>query len=122
MSESIYQMYGIKNCDTVRKARNWLEQQGIRYHFHDYRLDGLQPDFLQQCVTHTGWQPLLNTRGTTWRKLDESLRAEINDAATAIALMLDHPAMIKRPLLVCGERYLLGFSIESYQQFTAGGA
>ncbi|MEX2953794.1 ArsC family reductase [Serratia fonticola] len=111
-------MFGIKNCDTIKKARRWLEEQGVAYQFHDYRVDGLDEQLLRDFVARLGWEPLLNTRGTTWRKLDEAQRNACNNAEAAIALMLEQPAMIKRPLLDDGKGHaLLGFSSESYQQF-----
>lgn len=118
-------MYGIKNCDTIKKARRWLEEQQIAYHFHDYRADGLDETRLQHFIDLIGWQPLINTRGTTWRKLSEAQRDLISSnteqsAAAAKALMLEQPAVIKRPLLVAkNEKTLLGFSAESYQEFIA---
>ncbi|WP_409306366.1 ArsC family reductase [Pectobacterium sp. B1J-3] len=118
-------MYGIKNCDTIKKARRWLEEQHIDYHFHDYRVDGLDEQNLQHFINLVGWQPLLNTRGTTWRKLDEDLRNLIGSHGdrsemVAKALMLEQPAVIKRPLLVAENgKTLLGFSAESYQEFLA---
>ncbi|WON75788.1 ArsC family reductase [Serratia sp. UGAL515B_01] len=111
-------MYGIKNCDTIKKARRWLEEQGVAYQFHDYRADGLDEQRLRRFVERLGWQPLLNTRGTTWRKLDEAQRTACNNPDAAIALMLEHPAIIKRPLLDDGKsNTLLGFSTDSYQQY-----
>ncbi|MEB7885027.1 ArsC family reductase [Serratia fonticola] len=111
-------MFGIKNCDTIKKARRWLEEQGVAYQFHDYRADGLDEQLLRDFVARLGWEPLLNTRGTTWRKLDEAQRNACDNADAAIALMLEQPAMIKRPLLDDGKGHaLLGFSSESYQQF-----
>ncbi|PLO79229.1 ArsC family reductase, partial [Klebsiella quasipneumoniae] len=92
-------MYGIKNCDTIKKARRWLEAHQIDYRFHDYRADGLDRAQLDTFIAELGWQALLNTRGTTWRKLDESLRNSIDNADAAAALMLEMPAIIKRPLL-----------------------
>lgn len=118
-------MYGIKNCDTIKKARRWLEEQQIDYHFHDYRVDGLDEQNLQHFINLVGWQPLLNTRGTTWRKLDEDLRNLIGSHSdrsetVAKALMLEQPAVIKRPLLIAENgKTLLGFSAESYQEFLA---
>jgi Spx/MgsR family transcriptional regulator len=110
-------MYGIKNCDTIKKARRWLEAHQIEYRFHDYRADGLDRE-LDTFIAELGWEALLNTRGTTWRKLDESLRASIDNADAAAALMLEMPAIIKRPLLCApGQPMLLGFSEASYQQF-----
>ncbi|WP_372490049.1 ArsC family reductase [Klebsiella pneumoniae] len=111
-------MYGIKNCDTIKKARRWLEAHQIEYRFHDYRADGLERAQLDTFIAELGWQALLNTRGTTWRKLDESLRNSIDNADAAAALMLEMPAIIKRPLLCApGCPMLLGFSEASYQQF-----
>ena len=111
-------MYGIKNCDTLKKARRWLEAHQIEYRFHDYRADGLERAQLDTFIAELGWQALLNTRGTTWRKLDESLRNSIDNADAAAALMLEMPAIIKRPLLCApGRPMLLGFSESSYQQF-----
>lgn len=116
--KSLCQLYGIKNCDTIKKARRWLEEQGIAYQFHDYRTDGLSDERLQGFIDKLGWEPLLNTRGTTWRKLPQTQRDAIIDVQSAKALMLAQPAIIKRPLLegVNGEM-LLGFKVESYQEF-----
>ena len=114
-------MYGIKNCDTIKKARRWLEARGVEYQFHDYRADGLDREMLNSFIAELGWEALLNTRGTTWRKLDESVRAGINNADAAAALMLEMPAIIKRPLLCApGQPMLLGFSETSYAQYFAG--
>lgn len=111
-------LYGIKNCDTIKKARRWLETQGIDYRFHDYRVDGLDRPLLDTFIKELGWEPLLNTRGTTWRKLDQALRDSITDTDAAAALMLEMPAIIKRPLLCAPAKpMLLGFSESSYQQF-----
>ncbi|ATO32160.1 Regulatory protein Spx [Dickeya dianthicola] len=111
-------LYGIKNCDTIKKARRWLEDHQINYRFHDYRVDGLEGQRLQSFIDRMGWQPLLNTRGTTWRKLEEAYRNTINNEATAKAVMLEQPALIKRPLLVADDgKTLLGFSDDSYQHF-----
>ncbi|MDR8310495.1 ArsC family reductase, partial [Acinetobacter baumannii] len=83
----------------IKKARRWLEAHQIEYRFHDYRADGLERAQLDTFIAELGWQALLNTRGTTWRKLDESLRNSIDNADAAAALMLEMPAIIKRPLL-----------------------
>ncbi|MCC8367481.1 ArsC family reductase [Xenorhabdus sp. PB61.4] len=129
MSDTTFQktftLYGIKNCDTVKKARRWLEDQEIPYQFHDYRADGLSPDLLQLFIEQLGWESLLNTRGTTWRKLTDEQKSAINNAEAAKILMLEQPAIIKRPLLASQEKntsqktgsYLLGFKAEQYQQF-----
>lgn len=106
-------LYGIPNCDTIKKARRWLEDAGIDYHFHDYRKDGLHKDMLEQWADELGWEALLNRRGTTWRKLPEAEKSAIN-AERAITLMLEQPAMIRRPLLDAGSHRLLGFCEEHY--------
>ncbi|MFB4356711.1 ArsC family reductase [Pantoea sp. BS_4] len=109
-------MFGIKNCDTIKKARRFLESAGVDYRFHDYRADGLTDEQLQQFIDALGYQDLLNTRGTTWRKLPESERDSITDAASAKALMLAQPAIIKRPVLCTADgTLLLGFSETLYQ-------
>ncbi|WP_193145141.1 ArsC family reductase [Citrobacter europaeus] len=111
-------LYGIKNCDTIKKARRWLEDNGVEYRFHDYRVDGLDNALLHSFINELGWEPLLNTRGTTWRKLDEATRSKITDASSAAALMIEMPAIIKRPLLCApGKSMLLGFSESSYTLF-----
>lgn len=111
-------MYGIKNCDTIKKARKYLEANGIDYRFHDYRVDGLDAGLMAQFIATLGWEALLNTRGTTWRKLDEATRNAVNNAAAAQELMLTMPAIIKRPLLCAADgSMLLGFSETTYQQF-----
>ncbi|MEI7237274.1 ArsC family reductase [Pectobacterium brasiliense] len=118
-------MYGIKNCDTIKKARRWLDDQQVAYRFHDYRADGLDEQLLQRFIDQLGFQALLNTRGTTWRKLSEELRERINSdtsdrAEAAKNLMLEQPAVIKRPLLITDDGHaLLGFNIDSYQKFIA---
>ncbi|PKH21749.1 ArsC family reductase [Enterobacterales bacterium CwR94] len=118
MSRQPAVMYGIKNCDTIKKARKCLDAHGINYRFHDYRVDGLDPALLDAAIAQLGWENLLNTRGTTWRQLPESDRAAVTSAESAKAVMLAHPAMIKRPLL-CGAdgTMLLGFKEESYSLF-----
>ncbi len=91
-------LYGIKNCDTIKKARKWLEQAGIDYRFHDHRADGLNPADLDRWLDQLGWEALLNSRGTTFRALPDEAKQGL-DTAKARALLLEHPAMIKRPLL-----------------------
>lgn len=111
-------MYGIKNCDTIKKARKYLESQCVEYQFHDYRADGLDEVLLQRFIDTLGWQALLNTRGTTWRKLEESERNAVDNPATALKLMLAQPAIIKRPLLCAPDgSMLLGFSETTYTPF-----
>jgi Spx/MgsR family transcriptional regulator len=107
-------LYGINNCDTVRKARRWLEAHGIEYRFHDLRQDGLDSVTLQEWLDELGWQTLVNKRSTTWKQLDPALR-EGMDAVTARAALLEHPTLIKRPVLDLGHQRLVGFSADSYQ-------
>ncbi|WKE64191.1 ArsC family reductase [Gallaecimonas kandeliae] len=106
-------LYGIKNCDTIKKARKWLEGNAIPYQFHDYRVDGLSRDKLTGWAETLGWETLLNKRGTTFRQLPEGDKADL-DQDKAVALMLEHPALIKRPLLARGETLSLGFKAEDY--------
>ena len=109
-------MYGIKNCDTIKKARKYLEARGVDCRFHDYRADGLDAALLQKFIDQLGWEALLNTRGTTWRKLSEETRSAVNNAAAAREVMLENPAIIKRPLLWSADgSMLLGFSENAYQ-------
>ncbi|WP_312982963.1 ArsC family reductase [Atlantibacter sp.] len=111
-------LHGIKNCDTIKKARRWLESHQIDYQFHDYRVDGINAEMMHKFAHELGWEALLNTRGTTWRKLDESRRNAVTDAASAIDLMVEMPAIIKRPLLCApGKPMLLGFNETQYQQY-----
>ncbi len=119
-SQPAFTLYGIKNCDTIKKARRWLEEQEITYLFHDYRVDGLNAALLQSFIDKLGWESLINTRGTTWRKLTDQQRATINNADAAKALMLEQPAIIKRPLLISVKGdCLLGYKVDEYQQFFA---
>ncbi|BBL76128.1 ArsC family reductase [Methylomagnum ishizawai] len=106
-------LYGLRHCDTCRKARAWLDGQGLTHRFHDFRADGLDPALLQRWADALGWEALLNRRGTTWRGLTEADRADL-DADKALRLMLDHPALIKRPVLSRGETLLIGFSPAHY--------
>ncbi|MEN5017616.1 ArsC family reductase [Erwinia sp. Eh17-17] len=111
-------MYGIKNCDTIKKARKYLDAQGMDYQFHDYRADGVDAELLQRFMDTLGWQALLNTRGTTWRKLEESERNAVDNPAAALKVMLAQPAIIKRPLLCAADgSMLLGFSEATYSPF-----
>lgn len=101
----------------MKKAFTWLDDHHVQYQFHNYKTDGLSADLLDTFLQLVDWQSLLNTRGTTWRKLDEQVRAQINNAQAAQKIMLDNPSILKRPLLIDGQRALLGFSDESYSQF-----
>jgi arsenate reductase (glutaredoxin) len=101
-------LYGIRNCDTVRKARAWLDARGAAYDFHDYKVAGIDSGRLRAWAAELGWETLLNRSGTTFRKLPEADKADL-DEDKAIALMLSQPSMIRRPLLDLGGRRLLGF-------------
>ena len=115
---SPYIMYGIKNCDTIKKARRYLEDNGISYQFHDYRADGLNDELLSTFIINLGWEALVNKRGTTWRKLSEHEKNAVIDAQSAKKVLLAEPAMIKRPVLVSSDnRYIVGFSTDEYQNF-----
>jgi arsenate reductase (glutaredoxin) len=106
-------IYGIKNCDTMKKARAWLDGHGIAYHFHDYKTEGIAGDRLKQWCDQLGWETLLNRAGTTFRKLPDGDRAGLSERK-AIALMLAQPSMIKRPVLDLGGKLLVGFKPEIY--------
>lgn len=106
-------MYGIKNCDTVKKARKWLSEAEIDHRFHDLRSDGLSEAQLDEWLATLGWEVMLNTRGTTFRALPEEQKSELT-LDKARALMLAQPAMIKRPLLAIDGHYHLGFKPEQY--------
>lgn len=108
-------LYGIKNCDTVKKARRWLDARGIDYRFHDFRADGLEEERLAGWIGTCGWETLLNRRGTTWRKLPEAARSDL-DEAKAAALMLREPTLIKRPVLETGREILVGFKEAEYAE------
>lgn len=101
-------LYGISNCDKVRKTRNWLAQRNLDYHFHDYKKHGCDRDLATQLLRSFGAKQLINTRGTTWRQLDPAAREPL-DEARALALMQQHPALIKRPILKVDESWLLGY-------------
>lgn len=92
-------VYGIPNCNTVKKARTWLEEQGLSYTFHDYKKQGVPVDRLNAWIEQVGWEPLVNRQGTTWRQLDDATKAGVVDAASARALMLDKASVIKRPVI-----------------------
>ena len=107
-------LYGIKNCDTVKKARKWLEEQGIEYAFHDLREDGLTPQQVAQWLDELSWETLVNKRSTTWKALDESERSSMDNASAQAAIMTQ-PTLIKRPLLDTGHQRFTGFSASNYE-------
>jgi arsenate reductase len=108
-------IYGIKNCDTMKKARAWLDAKSIAYTFHDYKTAGIERAKLVGWCKSVGWERLLNRSGTTFRKLSDAERADLNESK-AIELMLAQPAMIKRPVLELERTLLVGFSPENYAE------
>mgnify|MGYP003525401381 CR=1 FL=1 len=110
-------LYGIPNCTTVKKARAWLAGHGHDLACHDLKKQGVDAAWLRGVAKQTGWQALLNTRGTTWRKLTDAEKAAAGDEAGAIALMISQPSVIKRPVLERDGRYHLGFAEDQYEAF-----
>ncbi|MEQ1880150.1 MAG: ArsC family reductase [Burkholderiales bacterium] len=106
-------IYGIRNCDTMKKAFAWLDTHGIRYAFHDYKTAGIDATHLKAWSKQVGWEVLLNTRGTTWRKLSPAQQENL-DEAKAIRLMIENPSLIKRPVLDTGKGLLVGFDPTRY--------
>ncbi len=108
-------IYGIPNCDTMKKARKWLESNNLDYEFHDYKKQGVPEEKLQHWVKIAGWETVLNKRGTTWRKLDEDIKNNI-DETSAIQVMLENPSAIKRPVLEKDNMLLIGFREDEYKR------
>ncbi len=115
MNSSPVKLYGIANCDTIRKARNWLDSRSIAFEFHDYRKQGLDMALLQPMETALGWEAMLNRRGTTWRALPDATKDHI-DRDAALKLMLESPTIIKRPILDHSNRLFIGFNEQQYQE------
>ena len=110
-------VFGIPNCDTVKKARTWLAEQALDVTFHDFKKQGVPADLLPGWLAAVGWQTLVNRKGTTWRKLDEATRLAVVDDASATALMLANPSVIKRPVVVWGDGAVsVGFSVEDFAE------
>ena len=111
-------IYGIKNCDTMKKARAWLDDHGVEYDFHDYKTAGIERARLEGWVKKAGWETLLNRAGTTFKKLPDKYKANVTETK-AIALMLAQPSIIKRPVLeLSGGKLLVGFKPEQYEAIT----
>ncbi len=108
-------LYGIKNCDTMKKARAWLDRHGVSYTFHDYKTAGIDADVLERWCRQAGWEKLLNRNGTTFRKLPEADRTGL-DERKALRLMLAQPSMIRRPVLEAGRRLLVGFEPKVWEE------
>ncbi|MDD1638598.1 MAG: ArsC family reductase [Methylococcaceae bacterium] len=104
----MHTLYGIKNCDTVKKARQWLDQNGIAYQFHDFRADGLTPAQLNDFAARLDWNTLLNRSSTSWRQLSAEQQSDLT-LEKAITLMLNTPTLIKRPILDTGDKLIIGF-------------
>lgn len=110
----MFVMYGIKNCDTIKKARKWLDENNIAYEFYDYKKEGVSAELADAFIQELGWEALLNKRGTTWRALSDEIKNNV-DEKIAKQLMLENPSIIKRPLLDTGTQKVLGFKAEAYQ-------
>jgi Spx/MgsR family transcriptional regulator len=109
-------IYGIKNCDTMKKARSWLDEHDVAYDFHDYKAAGIDRAHLEKWTAEAGWETVLNRAGTTFRKLPEEARQDL-DKDKAIALMIEQPSMIKRPVVEADGKLLIGFKPDSYADF-----
>ncbi len=107
-------LYGIKNCDTIKKARKWLDNQGVEYRFHDVREDGLDSKTVDLWLENLGWETVVNKRSTTWKELSPAARDNM-DNASALEAIAQHPTLFKRPLLDIGHELHCGFSAEKYQ-------
>ena len=107
-------LYGIPNCDTVKKSRAWFTEQGLDYVFHDLKKQGVPAHLLPGWMDAVGWEKLLNRQGTTWRKLAPAVQAAVHDAASAAALMREQPSLIKRPVVVCAAHIAVGFAPEQW--------
>lgn len=108
-------VYGIPNCDTVKKARAWLAERGLAYRFHDFKKDGVPADRLAHWAAALGWEPLVNRKGTTWRQLDAAAQQAVQDADSAQALMRSQPSVIKRPVVEWDGRPTVGFDAAGWQ-------
>lgn len=116
-SELAVTLYGIPNCDTVKKARTWLSERGVAVQFHDFKKAGVSAGQLQAWMDATGWQTVLNKRGTTWRRLDAAAQAAITDAASAVAWLQTQPSAIKRPVVQWPDGAItVGFDEVDWQQ------
>lgn len=110
-------VYGIPNCDTVKKARTWLTEHGIEHSFHDFKKQGVPPDHLDRWLEAAGWETVVNRKGTTWRQLDEATRTGVTDVASARAVALANPSVIKRPVVEWADSAItVGFNAADWQQ------
>ena len=109
-------LYGIPNCDTVKKARTWLQDHGIDFTFHDFKKQGLTPELVKAWLQDLDWTTLVNRKGTTWRNLPDERKAAIVDADSALALMLENPSVIKRPVVQGAGLVTVGFSPAAFEE------
>ena len=107
-------VYGIPNCDTVKKARAWLTERGVAHEFHDFKKQGVPADALDAWLRAVDWEVLVNRKGTTWRKLDAAAQNRVTDTVSARALMLEHASVIKRPVVVVGQEVVVGVNPEAW--------
>ncbi len=114
MSKTTLTVYGIPNCDSVKKARVWFEAQGIDYVFHDFKKQGVPPEAVDLWLKQVSWEVLVNRKGTTWRKLDPALQASVTDNASARALILAHTSVVKRPVVVKGQSVIVGVNPDAW--------
>jgi Spx/MgsR family transcriptional regulator len=121
MKNSAIHVYGIPNCGSVKKVRVWLEGQGQAYLFHDFKKEGVDPAALDHWLQQVGWETLVNRKGTTWRQLDATEQAKVTNAASARSLMLAHPSVIKRPVVVAGaaRQVTVGVNEEAWSRVTS---
>ena len=119
MSKTSITVYGIPNCDSVKKARVWLTDRGVDYVFHDFKKQGVPPEAVDLWLKHVSWEVLVNRKGSTWRKLDTTTQTRVVDAVSARALMLEHASVIKRPVLVSGQSVIVGVNPEAWQNVVA---
>lgn len=108
-------IYGIKNCDTVKKALKWLDENNVKYHFHDYKKEGADEKELQKLIKKFTWQKVLNLKSRTWRELSDDQKA--TDEISAINLAKQNPSIIKRPIIDDGSTQIIGFDVEEYEKF-----
>ncbi len=112
-------LYGIPNCGSVKKARDWLDSQDIAYEFHDFKKLGIDKETIAGWMKQVSWDVLVNRKGTTWRGLPEATKASVTTATSATKLMIDNPSVIKRPVLCKGKTMLVGFDADTYEEHLA---
>jgi arsenate reductase (glutaredoxin) len=113
-------LYGIPNCDTVKKARTWLSSHAIEYEFHDYKKQGVDAALLRKWMTQHGWEPIINRQGQTWRKLSDAEKSAVHDIASALQLAIEKPSVIKRPAFEHQGQLILGFNPAQYETTLLG--